>query len=56
MNEEELVERRSELKSKILTLNWDLKRSQLNSGKSQQLEEFKKELAEIEGKLTPQEE
>ena len=51
MNEEELLERRSDLRRKILTLEWDKKRSQLNFGKNQQLEECKKELENIENEL-----
>jgi len=51
MNEAELVEKRSELKKKILVLEWDKKRSQLNFGKNNQLEEYKKELDTIESEL-----
>ncbi len=51
MNEEELLEIRSDLRRKILTLEWDKKRSQLNFGKNQQLEECKKELENIENEL-----
>ena len=51
MNEAELVEKRSELKKKILVLEWDKKRSQLNFGKNNQLEEYKKELETIENQL-----
>ena len=51
MNEEELLEKRSELKSKILILDWDKKMSQLNFGKNQHLEEYKKELEKIESEL-----
>ena len=51
MNEEELLERRSELKKDILTLEWDKKMSQINFGKTQRLEECKKELEKIETEL-----
>lgn len=51
MNEADLVEKRSELKKKILVLEWDKKRSQLNFGKNNQLEEYKKELETIENQL-----
>jgi hypothetical protein len=51
MNEEELLERKSELKRSILTMEWDKKRSQLNFSKNQNLEECKKELESVESKL-----
>lgn len=44
----DLIEKRSELRKKIMTLEWDRKRNQLNFGKTWQLEECKKELEELE--------
>jgi len=55
MNEEELLERKSELKRQILTMEWDKKKSQLNFGKTEQLKECKEELEKVEGKLNPAE-
>ncbi len=51
MNREELLERKSELKRKILTMDWDKKRSQLTFGKDQQLKECKEKLEKIENGL-----
>ena len=44
----DLIEKRSELKKKIMTLEWDRQRNQINFGKTRQLEEYKKELEELE--------
>ena len=38
----------SELRKKILVLEWDKKRSQINFAKNMQLEEMKKQLKELE--------
>lgn len=51
MNEEELMDRKSALKKQILTLEWDKKMSQLNFGKGQQLEGYKKDLEAVESEL-----
>ena len=40
-----------ELNRKILTLEWDKKHHQINFSKQQQLEDFKKELEEVENQL-----
>jgi hypothetical protein len=48
---DELLERKSELKKKILIMEWDKKRSQLNFGHTTRLEELKKELSDVEEKL-----
>jgi len=48
MEKEELNEKISELKKKIMTLEWDRQRNQINFGKTQQLNEFKKELEKLE--------
>ena len=48
---EQLIEKKSELRRTIFTLEWDKKLSQLNFSKEHILEESKKELAEIEEKL-----
>lgn len=47
MDESERITKISELKKKILILEWDKKRNQINFGKNVQLEEYKKELEEI---------
>jgi hypothetical protein len=49
---DELLERKAELQKKILIMEWDKKRSQLNFGHTRRLEELKKELSELEGKLS----
>lgn len=51
MDEPELIEKRAELKKKVLILEWDKKRSQINFGKIKQLEEYKKEIETIENQL-----
>ncbi len=51
MDEPELIEKRAELKKKVLVLEWDKKMSQINFGKSRQLEEYKKEIDVIESQL-----
>ena len=48
---DELVERRSELRKRILTLEWDKERNQLNFGKNQQLDKLKEDLKKIENSL-----
>jgi len=56
---EDLIEKKSELRKKIMTLEWDKQRNQINFGKTQQLEECKKELEELESKnseMKPEEE
>lgn len=52
MDEPELIEKRAELKKKVLILEWDKKRSQINFGKIKQLEEYKKEIEIIESQLS----
>lgn len=51
MDKPELIEKIAELKKKVLILEWDKKRSQINFGKNKQLEEYKKEIEAIENKL-----
>jgi len=51
MDDKELIERKSELKKKILTLEWDKGRSHLVFNKNNKLEEYKKELEEIDKKI-----
>lgn len=51
MDEPELIEKRAELKKRVLILEWDKKRSQINFGKSKQLDEYKKEIETIENQL-----
>ncbi len=47
----DILERRSELKKSILTLEWDKNLRQINFSKNSLLEDYKKELAEIEAGL-----
>lgn len=47
---EDLIEKVAELKKKIMTLEWDKERNQINFGKTSQLEEYKKELEKLENK------
>lgn len=49
--EKELLDRKSNLKRKILTLEWDKKLRQINFSKNRQLEDYKKELKEIQNKI-----
>jgi len=51
MNEEALLEKRSELRRSIQIMDWDKKRSQLNFSKGEQLKECKKELENVENAL-----
>ena len=51
MNEKELIKRKSELKRKIIAMEWDKKRNQLHFAKNNKLEECKKELEMVENKL-----
>ena len=53
--EEELQVRRSELKKKILTLEWDKKHRQINFSKNSQLEDLRAEFEEISKKLNKNE-
>ncbi|MBN2422754.1 hypothetical protein JXB41_05995 [Candidatus Woesearchaeota archaeon] len=46
-----IKKRKSELKKKILTLEWDKKRHQLNIALKKKLENYKKELQIIENNL-----
>jgi hypothetical protein len=48
---QELIERRSELRRSISTLEWDKKLGQLNFSKESILEESKKQLEDIDIKL-----
>ena len=50
-NKDELLDTKSDLKRKILTLEWDKKRSQITFAKNTQLEECQKELERIEAEL-----
>ena len=50
-NQDELLDNRSELKKKILTMEWDKKIGQITFAKSHQLDECKKELERIEAEL-----
>ena len=47
---ENLTEKVSELKKKIMTLEWDRQKNQINFGKVKQLDEYKKELDKLENK------
>ncbi|MBN2367421.1 hypothetical protein JXC34_00255 [Candidatus Woesearchaeota archaeon] len=47
----ELIDRKAVLRKKILTLEWDRKRQQINFSRNLQLEEYKKELKELESEL-----
>ena len=47
MENKDLEDRKSELKKKIITLEWDKKRNQINFSKKLILEKYKKELEEI---------
>jgi len=51
---EEIIERIEELRKKIMTLEWDREKNQLNFGKTSQLEECKKELEKLESKNSEQ--
>ena len=51
MLNEELIEERSELRKKVLTLEWDKRLRQINFSKNSMLEEYKKQLSDIEVKL-----
>ena len=48
---QELLNKRSELTRKILTLQWDKNHRQINFSKNKQLEDYKKELEEVENQL-----
>ncbi len=48
---DELIERKEVLKGRILRLEWDKKRRQIHAAKKEKLEQYKKELEEIELKL-----
>ncbi len=47
----ELLKRRTELKNRISILDWDQKRNQLHFAKKIKLDEYKKEVEEINQKL-----
>ena len=49
--DEELAEQCKELKSKIITLEWDKKLRQINFSKNSLLEQYKKQLSDIEAKI-----
>jgi len=53
---EDLIERASQLRKRIMTLEWDKKRNQINFGRTRQLEEYKKELEEIDAKKSEKQE
>ena len=55
MKNKELRKRKAELEKKILTLEWDKKRHQINFSKGNFLEKYKKELEEIKKKLSESE-
>lgn len=48
---EQLIERKAELKRKIMIYEWDKKHKQINFAHMEQLENLKKELEDIENKL-----
>ena len=50
-NKDELLDSRSELRKKILTMEWDKKSNQIAFAKKHHLEECKKELERIEAEL-----
>lgn len=47
----ELIKRKTELQSRIRNLDWDLKRNQIHFAQKMKLDEFKKELEEINQKI-----
>ena len=51
MEEPKLVEEISELRRKIMTLEWDKKRNQLNFGKNKHLEKLKEDLEKLNSNL-----
>ena len=51
MENNELKNRKAVLKKKILTLEWDKKRNQINFSKTEFLTKYKKELEEINEKI-----
>lgn len=51
VNDNSKIERIDELKKKIMILEWDLKKNQLNPGKQIYLENLKKELNELNNEL-----
>ena len=53
--EEALLEKIDELKKKIMTLEWDRGRNQINFGKTRQLDQYKKELKDLESSEAPEE-
>ncbi len=55
MEKDELKKRMSELKKRIMTLEWDKQHNQIHIGHDRQLEEMKKELKEIKKELNPPE-
>jgi len=51
MSKEDLMDKKSELRKKILTLKWDKEQNQIGFAKTNQLEECKKELEMVEAEL-----
>ena len=47
MKNKELIERKDVLKRKIMTLEWDKKRNQINFSKESFLKKYRKELEDI---------
>ncbi len=51
MNEKELKKRRKELKRKVLTMEWDKKKNQIHFARNKKLQQYKKEIEDINQKL-----
>ena len=51
MEQEELHKKRSELRTKIATLEWDKDHRQINFAKSMMLTKYKEEMQKIEDEL-----
>ena len=54
--EDIILERMAELKKKIIVLEWDTEKKQINDGKTKQLVEFKKELEGLQASKIQQQE
>ncbi|MBU1004601.1 MAG: hypothetical protein KJ561_02125 [Nanoarchaeota archaeon] len=54
MDKEDLIEKESELKSKIRILEWDKKMKQINIAKEFKLKEYEKELEAVRKELQPE--
>ncbi|MBU0628698.1 MAG: hypothetical protein KKC75_05895 [Nanoarchaeota archaeon] len=54
MDKQDLIEKESELKSKIRILEWDKKMKQINIAKEFKLKEYEKELEAVRKELQPE--